>query len=333
MKTLAQFELACKEGAFFFAVNHYSMNPERYQQVKQIFAEVIACDTGERPTLLDRVCAGDEQLRSEVESLLEHDKPAADFIEESAFKVTARFLAANESESITQQRLGPYKIIGEIGRGGMGVVYLAERDDEQFTKRVAIKLIKRGMDTDAVLRRFRNERQILAQLEHPNIARLLDGGTTEDDLPYFVMEYVEGATLTRYCDDRLLSTDDRLKLFRQICAAIQYAHQNLVIHRDIKPVNILVTSEGLPKLLDFGIAKLLHPDTAQPQTEITATALRVMTPEYASPEQIRGETISTATDVYSLGVLLYELLTGHRPYQLKGVLAGRDLACNLRRRA
>jgi eukaryotic-like serine/threonine-protein kinase len=293
------------------------MNPERYQQVKQIFEAVIACDTGERPDFLARACAGDQELRTEVESLLEHDKPAAEFIEESAFEVTARLLADNEAESIREQRLGSYKILGEIGRGGMGVVYLAARDDEQFTKRVAIKLIKRGMDTDAVLRRFRNERQILAQLEHPNIARLLDGGTTEDGLPYFVMEYVEGTPVIRYCDDHKLSTDERLKLFRQICAAIQYAHQNLVIHRDIKPVNILVTDKGEPKLLDFGIAKLLHSDTSQPQTEMTATALRVMTPEYASPEQIRAEKITTATDVYSLGVVLYELLTGHRPHLLK----------------
>jgi eukaryotic-like serine/threonine-protein kinase len=211
-------------------------------------------------------------------------------------------------------RLGNYKIIKEIGRGGMGAVYLAERADEQYQKRVAIKLIKRGMDTDSVLRHFRNERQILANFDHPNIARLFDGGMTESGLPYFVMEYVEGVPLDEYCDAHALSITERLKLFREVCAAVSYAHRHLVIHRDIKRSNILVTAEGLPKLLDFGIAKILQQgDGAEPLA--TMTGLRLMTPEYASPEQVRGEAVTTASDVYSLGVVLYELLTGQLPYR------------------
>jgi tetratricopeptide (TPR) repeat protein len=211
------------------------------------------------------------------------------------------------------QRLDRYRIVREIGRGGMGAVYLAERADEQYQKRVAIKLIKRGMDTDSVLRHFRNERQILANFDHPNIARLFDGGTTEDGLPYFVMEYVEGIPIDKYCHAHGLSIIDRLKLFREACAAIIYAHRHTVIHRDIKPSNILVTSEGMPKLLDFGIAKMLQAGDGA-EGLMTATGLRPMTPEYASPEQVRGEPVTTASDVYSLGVVLYEVLTGCSPY-------------------
>ena len=185
------------------------------------------------------------------------------------------------------------------------------------TLRVAIKLVKRGMDTDFILRRFRKERQILAALDHPHIARLLDGGTTDDGLPYFVMEFIEGQPLYRYCDAHNLSIAERLRLFARVCDAVHYAHQKQVIHRDIKPSNVLVTSEGVPKLLDFGIAKLLNPDLAGDIThDPTATAMRLMTPEYASPEQVQGAPTTPSTDVYSLGVLLYELLTGHRPYRL-----------------
>jgi len=198
----------------------------------------------------------------------------------------------------------------------MGDVYLASRDDDQYRKEVAIKLVQRGFDTDDIRRRFRHERQILATLDHPNIARLIDGGTTETGLPYFVMEYVDGLPLNRYCDERKLNITERLKLFRTVCSAVHYAHQHLVIHRDIKPGNILVTQEGAPKLLDFGIAKILDPDLSQPAGH-TVTELKVMTPEYASPEQVRGEQVTTATDTYSLGVLLYELLTGRRPYRIK----------------
>jgi serine/threonine protein kinase len=292
------------------------MKPERYRQVKQLFAGAIECEIAQRPDFLARACAGDEELRGEVESLLAHDEPAGKFIEESAFEVTARLLAAGEAQALTAERIGPYKVLDEIGRGGMGVVYLAIRDDDEFHKQVAIKLIKRGMDTDAVVRRFRNERQILANLEHPNIARLLDGGTTDAGLPYLVMEYVEGTPVTDYCDAHRLKTNERLQLFRTICAAVQSAHQNLVVHRDLKPSNILVTADGTPKLLDFGIAKLLDP--ALSALEQTRTELRALTPDYASPEQVRGEKLATTSDVYSLGVVLYELLTGHRPYRAGG---------------
>jgi serine/threonine protein kinase/Tol biopolymer transport system component len=215
------------------------------------------------------------------------------------------------------ERVGAYRIIGEVGRGGMGAVYLAERDDSEFRRRVAIKVVKRGMDTDSILRRFRNERQILASLDHPNIARLLDGGTTADGRPYFVMEYINGAPLTQYCDARRLGIPERLRLFQQVCAALSYAHQNLVIHRDVKPSNILVTEDGTPKLLDFGIAKLLNPELAHDTLAPTTLSVRPMTPEYASPEQVRGDTVTPASDQYSLGVLLYELLTGHRPYNTR----------------
>ena len=225
-------------------------------------------------------------------------------------------ISVEEQEKLSETRIGAYKLIREIGSGGMGSVYLAERDDDEFQKRVAIKLVKRGMDSEFIVRRFRNERQILASLDHTNIAQLLDGGTTEDGRPYFVMEYIEGQAITRYCDDNRLSTAERLRIFCDVCAAVHYAHQNLVIHRDIKPQNILVTAEGTPKLLDFGIAKLLNPDSSSYTVEITGASVRLMTPEYASPEQVRSEQITTATDVYSLGVLLYELLTGRRPYRI-----------------
>ena len=212
--------------------------------------------------------------------------------------------------------IGAYRLIREIGSGGMGTVSLAVRDDDAFQKRVAIKVLRRGMDTDSIVRRFRHERQILASLQHPYIAGLLDGGTTADGLPYFAMEYVQGQNIADFCEVRKLDTTAKLELFRKVCAAIQYAHQNLVIHRDIKPANVLVTSDGTPKLLDFGIAKLLNPEVGAHTLAPTAAGLQMMTPDYASPEQVRGEMVTTATDVYSLGVLLYELLTSRRPYQL-----------------
>src|SRR5262245_61348954 len=215
-----------------------------------------------------------------------------------------------------RRRIGPYEVLSELGHGGMGVVYLATRADEQYQKRVALKLIRGGLDRDEVVRSFRRERQILAGLEHPNIARFLDGGTTEDGLPYFVMEYVEGRRLDEYCDARGLSTLERLKLFRAVCSAIEYAHRNLIVHRDLKPGNILVTAEGVPKLLDFGIAKITNAAVSATGETATSTGL-AMTPEYASPEQARAEAVTTSSDVYSLGVVLYELLTGQLPYRLK----------------
>jgi serine/threonine protein kinase/tetratricopeptide (TPR) repeat protein len=211
-------------------------------------------------------------------------------------------------------RIGPYKALKELGRGGMGVVYLGARADEQYQKRVAIKIIKAEVDRDEVVTRFRRERQILASLDHPNIARFLDGGTTEDGRPYFVMEYVEGKPIDSFCDRRALSILARVKLFRSVCSALEYAHRNLIVHRDIKPGNILVTAEGVPKLLDFGIAKLVNPGLSGEAATMTGLA---MTPEYASPEQARCEPVTTVSDVYSLGVLLYKLLTGHLPYRFK----------------
>ena len=213
-------------------------------------------------------------------------------------------------------RIGPYRLVRVLGHGGMGKVFLGIRDDESFHKRVAIKVLKRGMDTEAIVSRFRHERQVLASLNHPNIAALLDGGTTPNGLPYFAMEYIEGQNIVDFCESRKLDTTARLQLFRQVCSAVQYTHQNLIVHRDIKPHNVLVTAEGTPKLLDFGIAKLLNPELAGETLAPTAGGAQLMTPEYASPEQVLGHPVTTATDVYSLGVLLYELLTNRRPYRL-----------------
>ncbi len=294
------------------------MNQDRHRQIMRILDEVIDCDPERREEILSGACQSDEQLRREVLKLLEHNTAAGTFLDESPFEVIPGLY---EEASIVGQHIGHYRITEEIGRGGMGTVYKAVRDDDQYQTTVAIKLIKRGMDSEVILRRFRMERQILANLNHPNIASLLDGGVTEMGQPYFVMEYIDGKPINKFCDERRLSTTERLKLFRTVCKPVQYPHQNLVVHRDIKPSNIVVTEDGEPKLLDFGIAKLLHSESSgHTQTELTATELRVMTPEYASPEQVKGESITTASDVYSLGVLLYELLTGHRPYRFKSHL-------------
>ena len=255
---------------------------------------------------------------TELTKIISAHQESEDFIQTPVFTDAIKVLSDEiETPDLIGKRFGVYKIIEEIGRGGMGAVYLAERTDSEFEKRVAIKVIKRGMDTDAVLKRFRNERQILASLEHPNIARLLDGGTTEDGLPYFVMEYIEGLPITKFAEMHGLTINERLELFRQVCSVITFAHQRLIIHCDIKPSNIFVTNEGIPKLLDFGIAKLMNPDRIGKETIPTATGLRLMTPEYASPEQIQGLQITTLSDVYSLGVVLYELLSGQSPYRFE----------------
>ena len=310
------------------------MTPERWQQVKELLAAVLEQAPDRRSAFLDGSINGDEVLRAEVESLLAHEETGDSMVESSrissqislARAISGEFLSEqsghsdelSEDEDINRiRRVGPYKTVRELGRGGVGWVLLAERDDDEYRQRVAIKLIRRGMDTDFVVRRFRNERQILAALDHPNIGRLIDGGTTENDRPYLVMEYVEGLPIDVYCDQHRLSAEGRLKLFRQVCAAVHYAHQHLVIHRDIKPSNVLVTKEGVPKLLDFGIAKLLTPALAAQTLDPTLTAMRLLTPAYASPEQVKGTPITAASDVYSLGVLLYELLTGHKPYRVK----------------
>ncbi len=285
------------------------MTPERLEQISEVLEKALALDPDKRGKYLDETCANDSELRREVESLLaSHVQAGSSFLNAPATG------AGNNSPrpSIRPgRRIGAYDILEEIGHGGMGEVFSAVRADGQYEKKVAIKLVRSGYDTESILERFRNERQILASLDHPNIARLLDGGTTEEGIPYLVMELVDGVPVDDYCDARRLNVTSRLQLFRQVCGAVQYAHQRLVIHRDLKPRNILVTPAGSPKLLDFGIAKLLD-ETGSAQ----ATVLRPMTPEYASPEQIRGETITTATDVYSLGVVLYQLLTGHSPYRV-----------------
>ncbi len=297
------------------------MTPERWKKVEEIFNAAVEKSPQIRPAFLKETCGEDLELRGEVERLLALDEEAGDFIESPvAMSESTRLIDFPISEptiTLIGQQIGAYKLEREIGRGGMGAVYLATRADNEFNKRVAIKLVKRGMDTDFIIRRFRNERQILANLDHPNIARLLDGGTTPDGLPYFVMEYIEGLPVTRFCDLNRLSIAERLTLFVQICAAVHYAHQHFVIHRDIKPGNILVTSDHHPKLLDFGIAKILNQEFAEEPLEQTAPAMRLMTPVYASPEQARGEVVTPASDQYSLGILLYELLAGHRPYQLR----------------
>jgi serine/threonine protein kinase/Tfp pilus assembly protein PilF len=288
-----------------------------YRRTQELFHAVLEIEPEQRAAYLDAACNGDGSLRVEVESMVACFGPAIGFIEAPAFELAADLLAHEERASIEGQRIGSYRVVREIGRGGMGTVFLAARDDDQYDQQVALKLIKRGMDTDFIVQRFRNERQILARLDHPNIARLLDGGVTDEGLPFFVMEYIDGKPVTEYCELKELSIPDRLKLFLGVCAAVSYAHQNLVIHRDLKPGNILITSDGAPKLLDFGIAKLLNPELSAQTIEHTATVLRLMTPDYASPEQIKGDAITTASDVYSLGVLLYELLTGNKPYRLK----------------
>src|SRR5262245_55810805 len=237
------------------------MTPERWRQIEEVFQTLVERSPDERPALLTQFCGGDHELRREVESLLKYQ--TADAFIQAPIQGAAQSLSGDSRDHLIGLRLGPYRISRLIGHGGMGAVYEAARADEQFDQLVAIKVIKRGMDTDFVRQRFSRERRILARLEHPHIARLIDGGATEDGLPYFVMEYVEGRTISEYCEANQLSIPERLKLFRQVCAAAQFAHQNLVVHRDIKPSNILVTSDGAPKLLDFGIAKLIDPDLAE----------------------------------------------------------------------
>jgi non-specific serine/threonine protein kinase/serine/threonine-protein kinase len=289
-----------------------SITAERWQEIKRIVAEALEENSADaRAALIAERCAGDPALREEVESLIDQTTGALENFAEKA----ATPLRQDRSRLEAGRRMGVWAIVRELGRGGMGAVYLAERADGAFEKQVAIKVLKRGTDTDEILRRFEAERQILARLDHPNITRLIDAGTTVDGLPYVVMDYVVGKSITQYASEKQLSVTERLKLFRAVCNAVSYAHQNLVVHRDLKPTNILVTENGEVRLLDFGIAKLL-PDAEAGGADVTITVLRVMTPEYASPEQIKGEPITTLSDVYSLGVCLYELLTGSRPYRL-----------------
>ncbi len=272
-----------------------------WQRVKGVLADALEEPPEQRSAFIARSCEGDTTLMREVEALLTEETGLLERI------AVGRGGDVNQIE----RRIGAYEIVREIGRGGMGAVYLARRADGVFDKEVAIKLLKRGTDTDEVLRRFHAERRILARLEHPNIARMLDAGTTDDGLPYFVMEYVAGVPISVYAQEKQLQVADQLRLFLQVCEAVQFAHQNLVVHRDVKPGNILVTAEGQPKLLDFGIAKVLG---GAEETAATMTIERRFTPICASPEQARGEPVTTASDVYALGALLYELLTGKSPH-------------------
>ena len=292
------------------------MNPAPLERLKDIFHSARELPRAERDAFLTGACGDDEQLRREIETLLESDRAADDFIADPPARLVADAFGGSPDPSEAGRMIGQYKLLDCIGSGGMGAIYLAERADQQFQMQVAIKLIKRGMDTDSILRRFQHERQILASLEHPNIARLLDGGTTEDGVPYFVMEYIEGQRIDRYAEEHQLSISERLELFRQVCGAVSYAHQRLVVHRDLKPSNILVTSAGVPKLLDFGIAKIIQPNDSM-EALPTITLIPIMTPEYASPEQIEGAPATTLSDVYSLGAVLYELLAGRPPYRLQ----------------
>ncbi|MEA2337410.1 MAG: eukaryotic-like serine/threonine-protein kinase [Thermoanaerobaculia bacterium] len=271
-----------------------------WERVRTLFHAAVDAPREERSALFTDC---DPNLRAEVERLLEQHDAAAGFLEQSVWDLVDSADAKWEHVLI-----GPYRVVRQLGHGGMGTVFLAAREDDEFEQRVAIKLVRRGAGGESILQRFRQERQILAALDHPNIARLLDGGSTTAGVPYLVMEYVEGTPIDDYCREHNLPIDERLRLFLQLCDAVQYAHRGLVIHRDIKPANVLVTADGIPKLLDFGIAKLTSAQT-------DATITRLMTPDYASPEQLAGKLVTTATDVYSLGLLLFELLTGKRPFE------------------
>jgi eukaryotic-like serine/threonine-protein kinase len=299
------------------------MTPERWQQVKQVLATVLELDPEERASYLDHCYAEDESLQAEVEPLLDSGQRLREgFLGEDDLAAAARALPASEISPVgywVGHRVGPYKVIEQIGAGGMAEVYRAFRADDQYQKEVAIKFVRAGQFGNSVFARFKIERQILAGLDHPNLARLLDGGATEEGVPYLVMELIEGQVITGYCSTKDLPLRKRLQLFLQVCAAVHYAHQHLVIHRDIKPQNILVTTDGIPKLLDFGIARILEPDSADSLADLTVTGFRALTPRYASPEQIKGEAMTTATDVYSLGIVLYELLTGLGPYEMANV--------------
>lgn len=291
------------------------MTPEEWHKIKSVLQTAIELDVVARRDYLDSACASQPYLRTEVESLLQSYDEDGAFLESPAAVDAAEFAVAVAPQKFIGRHLGPYELLEQTGEGGMGAVYRAVRADGLYDKQVAIKLIRAGLSTDFFVERFRNERQILAGLEHPNIARLLDGGITEEGLPYVVLEFVAGMPIDEYCARHDLPIVDRLKLFRTVCSAVQYAHQNLVVHRDLKPGNILVTEDGIPKLVDFGIAKILHPEK-ETEGDRTLTVMRIMTPDFASPEQVRGDPITTASDVYSLGVILYLLLTGRRPYRV-----------------
>ena len=296
------------------------MNPQRWQQIDSILDIILDTAPQDRQTVMHSLCAEDISLQRHVLTLLAATENNSRFISKPLANVVQAF-KNNADPTSLDQNLGAYKIVREIGRGGMGVVYLAERDDGAYQQQVAIKIVGSQLLHplgEELIQRFRLERQILASLNHPHIARLFDGGTTAEGLPYVVMEYVEGVPLKEYCEQNQLSLRARLRLFQNVCGAVQFAHQKLIVHRDLKPGNILVNQEGVVKLLDFGIAKLLQPELSSNFAEAPPT-LQMMTPEYASPEQIRGEPISTAADVYALGLILYEVLTSEQAYTIKNL--------------
>ncbi len=308
------------------------MNPEKWKKIEDIFQDALDLPAAEREQFVAEKCAGDAELRGEVEKLIARYETEDEFLESPVWtdsdilqatlknkiadSLDREILPPRHKESFIGRQIKVYQLVEELGRGGMGVVYRAERNDGEFRQQVAIKLIKRGMDSDFIVKKFRHERQILANFNHPYIARLLDGGTTDEDgLPYFVMEYIEGKPFFKYIEAAKLDLRARLNLFLSVCNAVAYAHDKKIIHRDIKPGNIIVGADGTPRLLDFGIAKILDPDSIHESVAQTATQMRLMTPEYASPEQARGDEITPASDQYSLGVLLFEMITGTRPYK------------------
>jgi serine/threonine protein kinase len=290
------------------------MNPEIWSEVKRLLEHVLPLDAAGRSAFLDGRQISPE-IRAEVESLLSLETEATGLMGLSAVEFSKDFLNSDDA-SLDGQMIGVYRVTGEIGHGGMGAVYLATRADGRFEQTVAVKLLKRELNTASFRRRFQHEREILAGLEHQNIARLLDAGTTDDGIPFLAMEYVDGVPITQFCDQNGLGLSERLDLFRTVCSAVAFAHRNLVVHRDLKPSNILVTSGGVPKLLDFGISKIVSKEHDAVNTA-TVTRMGVMTPSYASPEQLQGNSVTTQSDVYSLGVILYELLSGHRPFESK----------------
>jgi len=302
------------------------MDAERWKKLEDLFGRACELPAEQRPTFLEHACP-DPGLRLEVERLLSADRQSRGFLARPAPETALAPGSSGFDPPAAPRTIGPYSLIRKIGMGGLSTVWLAIRTDVRFQRRVAVKLLRHGMADSEQLRRLHRERQILASLEHPHVARLYDTGTTPEGLPYFVMEYIEGDPITAFCDRRRLTVAERLELFRQVCAAVHYAHQNLVVHRDLKPKNILVTEDGVPKLLDFGVAKVSNPELLGPDLQATGPRQRFLTPEYASPEQIRGEPVTTASDVYSLGVILYELLSGRRPRYLEdGLLElGRSL--------
>ncbi|TVQ14526.1 MAG: hypothetical protein EA364_04300 [Balneolaceae bacterium] len=306
------------------------LSPDNWKKIDTILEAVLDRDPDERPAYLKEVCGSDESLYNNINTLLRLHIEADRILGESATTWAAPLIPGlidefdrnREQDMPAGTRLGPYEIKSVAGRGGMGTVYRAVRADETHHREVALKIVRRGMDTTDVLRRFRYEQQILASLDHPEIARLYDAGVTGDGRPYFVMEYVDGLPIDQYCDKNRLSVRQRIGLFRSVCSAVSYAHQNLVVHRDLKPSNILVTTEGKIKLLDFGIAKLLDDSGDDPLIPLTRTGAHVLTPRYAAPEQLAGGQVTTATDVFTLGVVLYELLAGIPPFERRGVRNG-----------